>query len=118
MMVWALHCWEESCEDFTTTKTSVLVYLFDAFGINSSDRLSTHAYRAKRALAPQVRHTKSLPSQGNTSFACVRLASPSVEPQPEFNLDSPLMSSSTVIPVSTFSTLTSALTAGVHVVDY
>lgn len=92
--------------------------LFDAFGINSSDRLSTHAYRAKRALARQVRHTNSLPSQGNTSFACVHLASPSVEPQPKLNLDSPLTSSSTVIPVSTFSTLTSALTAGAHVIDY
>lgn len=119
VMVWALHCWEESCEDFTTTKSiSTSLDLFDAFGINSSDRLSTHAYRAKCALARQVRHTKSFPSQGNTSFACVRLTSPSVEPQPEFNLDLPLMSSSTVIPVSTFSTLTSALTAGAHVVDY
>jgi hypothetical protein len=65
-----------------------------------------------------VRHTNSLPSQGNTSFECVRLTSPSVEPQPEFNLDLPLMSSSTIIPVSAFSTLTSALTAGAHVVDY
>jgi hypothetical protein len=25
--------------------------IFDAFGINSSDRLSTHAHRAKRALS-------------------------------------------------------------------
>ncbi|KAG1859246.1 hypothetical protein F4604DRAFT_1906143 [Suillus subluteus] len=87
--------------------------LFDAFGINSSDRLSTHAYRAKRALARQVRYTKSLPS-----LACVHLTSPSVEPQLELTPDSPLMSSSAVISVSTFSTLTYALTAGAHVVDY
>ncbi|KAG2368028.1 hypothetical protein BDR07DRAFT_151904 [Suillus spraguei] len=44
--------------------------LFDPFGINSTDHLSTHAYRAKQAVARQVRYVKSLPSEGNTSFAC------------------------------------------------
>ncbi|KAG1741665.1 hypothetical protein EDB19DRAFT_1828019 [Suillus lakei] len=47
------------------------------------------------------------------NFACdfqPHLTSPSVEPQVELAPDSPLMSSSAVIPVSTFSTLTSALT--------
>ncbi|KAG2364933.1 hypothetical protein BDR07DRAFT_1400262 [Suillus spraguei] len=58
---------------------------------------------------------KSLPSEGNTSFACVGLTLPSVEAQPPNSL---LMPSSTVIPVSTFSTLTYALTAGARVTDH
>ncbi|KAG1819692.1 uncharacterized protein BJ212DRAFT_1298130 [Suillus subaureus] len=92
--------------------------LFDAFGINSSDCLSTHAYCAKCALAQHVRHTKSLLSQGNASFACIHLTSLSVKPQPKLIPNSMLMSSSTIVPVSMFSTLTSALTAGAHVADY
>ncbi|KAG1799560.1 hypothetical protein EV424DRAFT_1545973 [Suillus variegatus] len=102
------------------TNISASLDLFDAFGINSSDRLSTHAYRAKRALARQVRYTRSSPSEGNTSFACVHLTPPPVEPQPELIPNSSLMTGSTggAIPVSTFSTLTYALTAGAHVMDH
>ncbi|KAG2361563.1 hypothetical protein BDR07DRAFT_1485725 [Suillus spraguei] len=89
--------------------------LFDAFGINSTDHLSTHAYRAKRALARQVIYVKSLPSEGNTSFACVGLTLPSVEAQSPNSLLTP---SSTVIPVSIIITLTYALTAGARVTDH
>ncbi|KAJ8583007.1 hypothetical protein M405DRAFT_867360 [Rhizopogon salebrosus TDB-379] len=46
-----------SCEDFTNENLTASLDIFDAFGINSSDRLSTHAHRAKRALSRRLRYS-------------------------------------------------------------
>ncbi|KAG2354980.1 hypothetical protein BDR07DRAFT_1493811 [Suillus spraguei] len=72
--------------------------LFDPFGINSTDHLSTHAYRAKQqAVADKIRKVFALGRQHKLRMCQSHpLTLPSVEVQPPNSL---LISSSTVIPI-------------------
>ncbi|OJA11407.1 hypothetical protein AZE42_12484 [Rhizopogon vesiculosus] len=119
----------------------------DIFGISSSDHLSTHTHRAKRALSRRLRYNTRLSHdtavvdsdmmQHNVScarpsqaYSTVLLLEPQLEhdsetiPSPKVVVtlalasDSPLMPSSGVIPVSTFNSLTFAMTLGEHVPEY
>ncbi|KAG2356666.1 hypothetical protein BDR07DRAFT_1534045 [Suillus spraguei] len=101
----------ELCEDFTTTRTFALVWTFSTHLASTPLTIYLPMLIVQNELLPD----KSLPSEGNTSFACAGLTLPSVEAQPPNSL---LIPSSTVIPVSTFSTLTYALTAGARLTDH